>query len=193
MSRRAAPQHSFTLIEPLIVIIVILASIAIPASAAQRDKAKEAVLRLNARSIAIASQSYVADGLTTSWLTSYAQTNGTLSSKAATHVSCALEENVKQGGAAGTNAEGYRNPYSGKTAILNQTSLPTSTDARPAVWVTQQGTYRYSNFPTTTNTDTRTNLAGTVVACWNTTTNRIEIFFVKKNGQKSAACTYIKM
>ena len=61
----------------------------------------------------------------TSWQASHALTNGTLSTYALTYVSSALEENIKLGRAAGTNAVGYKNPYSGKTLVLNQAALPT--------------------------------------------------------------------
>lgn len=169
MRRGAACRDGFTLVETLIVIIVIgiLAAIAIPMYVNQRDKAKVASLKVSAHDIAISTHSYVADDLSTSWQTSHALTNGTLSIWAATYVSCALEENVKRGGAAGTNAEGYRNPYSGKKSVLNQAAIPTGANVKPAVWITQPSstTYRYASFPT--NTTTKADLAGSVVACWN--------------------------
>ncbi len=192
MRSRPARQQGFTLIELLIVIIIvgILAAIAIPVYASQRDKAKEAGLKLGARHITVSAHSYVADGLITSWQTTHALTNGTLSTWAATHASCALEENIKRGGAAGTNADGYRNPYSGKKLVLNTLTVPnTTTNTKPAVWITRStSAYRYATF--TTNLS----LAGAVVASWpNATTGNIEIFFVDKNGKKSATCTYVKM
>ena len=108
-------------------------------------------------------------------------------------MSCALEENIKRGGATGTNAEGYRNPCSGKTLILNQAALPTGANVQPVLWITKQSsaTYRYATFPTTATT--KADLAGSVVACWNTATKQIEIFSVDKNGKKSATCYYMPM
>jgi type IV pilus assembly protein PilA len=195
MRSRAAGRDGFTLIEILIVIIVvgILAAIAIPLYLNQRDKAKVASLKVSAHNVTISAHSYVADGLSPSWQATHALTNGTLSTWAATYVSNALEESIKRGGATGANAEGYRNPYSGKTLVLNQAGLPTGANVQPAVWITQPSsiTYRYTSFPT--NNTTKADLAGSVVACWNTGTSTIEIFFVDKNGTKSEACSYVKM
>jgi len=63
MQRRANGAHGFTLIELLIVIIVIaiLAAIAIPAYAAQRDKAKEAATKEGTHLIQNAVMTYAAD------------------------------------------------------------------------------------------------------------------------------------
>lgn len=190
-----ARQRGFTLIELLIVIIIvgIIAAIAIPIYVAQRDKAKQTALKLNARNVMITAHNYVADGLSTSWQATHALTNGTLSSYAATYVSSALEENIKRGGATGTNAEGYKNPCSRKTLILNQAALPTGANVQPVLWITQPSstTYRYASFPA--NATTQADLAGSVVVCWNTGTSQIEIFSVDKNGKKSATYYYLPM
>jgi len=195
MRRRPPRQGGFTLIEILIVIIVvgILAAIAIPLYVAQRDKAKATARELNARNVMITAHSHVADGLSASWQATHALTNGKLSTYAATYVSSALEENIKRGGATGTNAEGYTNPRSGKTLILNQAALPTGANTQPVLWITQPSstTYRYASFPT--NATTMADLAGSVVVCWNTATSQIEIFSVDKNGKKSATCHYLPM
>ena len=87
--------------------------------ASQVDSAKATARELNQRNVMIAVHSYVAEDLNTTWQASHALTNGTLSTYAGTYVSCALEENIKRGGATGTNAEGYTDPRSGKALILN--------------------------------------------------------------------------
>ena len=195
MGKGPARQRGFTLVEVLIVIIVIgiLAAIAIPLYVAQRDKAKGSALQLNARNVMITTHSYIADGLNTSWQATHALTNGKLSTYATTYVSCAVEENIKRGGATGTNAEGYKNPCSGKALILNQAALPTGVNVQPVMWITQPSstTYRYASFPA--NATTRADLAGSVVVCWNTATSQIEIFSVDRNGKKSAGCSYLRL
>ncbi len=81
MRESARRQRGFALVEVLIVIIVIgiIAAIAIPLYAAQRDKAKQAALKLNSHNVLITTHSYVAGGLNTSWQATHALTNGKLS------------------------------------------------------------------------------------------------------------------
>jgi len=195
MRQVTGTKDGFTLVEILIVVIIvgILAAIAIPMYTSQRDKAKEAALAENSHGVYISLHHQVAAGLNTSWQASHALTNGTLSSWAATYVSCALEENIKMGKASTTNADGYSNPYSSKRIVLNQNGVPSGASTQPAIWVTQPSStsYRFASFPT--NATTKSALAGSIVVCWNTSTSKIEIFSVDKNGKKSAACVYVPM
>jgi prepilin-type N-terminal cleavage/methylation domain-containing protein len=201
MRRTRARQQGFTLIELLIVIIVIgiLAAIALPMYLGQRDKAKEASLKVSARIVTVD----ITTCLTNPSLSkTYVRSAGTPSSNAQINAAMANLSNALEAalenGVENSNGDGITNPYSGKESVFNNASpANTAATAPPAVWITNNQSYLWSAFPTSGGnlTTAKSYLKGTVLAVWTPATNptSIQVFYVDRNGKKSPMMTAIAL
>ena len=172
----------------VIVIVGILAAIALPVYAAQRNKAKDASMKESRHVVAVETTTCFGDSaLSRTYRASVGTpTSAAYRTAAAQNVSNALES-VLENGVENSNGDGLRNPVSGKRTILNLTSASlTTATANPAVLITNATGCRYASFQTQSST-IRARLAGTTIVCWNTLTavNAVQIYHVDKSGVKS--------
>lgn len=175
-----APEGGFGLIEVLIVLVIIaiLAGIAVPLYLSQRDKAKEAALTANLRSVRIALGDYLQSDRSRTYRRS--DDGGAVAiANAALYVSNALEFGLERG-VPGDNGDGYRNPYTLKRSIVNWSSIyKNARYCPPAVFITDTSGCRWASI---NGNASRSWLRGTIMVVWNTPAGVIETFAMGGDG-----------
>lgn len=165
----------------VVAVVAILIAVAIALYMGLGDDATDAVLRQNAR--ALVTQITVIDSTDNySWTYERSADNPNDYNPNST-LSRAIEEDLESGRPPG-NAQHYKNPFSGSGTIVNWGSVLTSAPySRPAVFITNNR--RYSSAAANAH------LAGSVVANFNASSRRIEVYFHDKNGVKSTVVHYL--
>ena len=188
---RQVPRHrtgsGLPVIQLLIVVAIvgIVAAMAIPVYAA---RAKESVLRQNAKTLELEVRSYLAASLDATCVAADKTVAG-----AGTYEQRGAFEVIAQtlrGPADGISAS-YVNPLCGSHAIVSQATLPSAAGSPPpAVWITDDQHYAYAAF--TASPTTKSRLRGTLMVVFVThggRTSGIEIFYVDGAGKRSPTST----
>lgn len=190
MSRHAPPtgsQIGFAVIQTLIVaaIAAIVVAVAVPVYAA---RAKESVLRENAKTLELEVKSYLALDLDAT----YVADNETVAGAGTDDERSASEVIAQALGGPGDGISAYYvNPLGGSRAIVCQTALPsTAGGTPPAVWITDDQRYAYGAF--TASPTTKSRLRGTLMIVFISHSGRtsgIEVFYVDAAGERSPIAT----
>ena len=186
-ARSAGSQAGLAVVQTLIVFAVagIVAAMAIPAYAA---RARESVIRENAKTLELEVKSYLALDLDATYVADNEAVAG-----AKTDDGRAASEIIAQalGGPEDGISAYYVNPLCGSHAIVCQSALPsTAGGTPPAVWITNDQRYAYGAFAASPTTKSR--LRGTLMIVFITggdRTSGIEVFYVDAAGQRSPTAT----
>jgi hypothetical protein len=180
-------QEGFAVLQLFIVIAIVLlvVGMAVPVYAAMT---KQSVLLQNAQSLALEAKSSLALDLDPTYAPASAE-RGVVTTMNAQNVSLAIEAALRDGRAGGP-AGHYVNPTNGSEMIVNQKALPTGSASSPAVWMTDDVAYSYSDFAS--GAEAKAHLAGTLVVAFVVThgrTSAIDVFYVDATGVKSPEVT----
>ena len=190
MSRQApwsGSKAGFAVVQAMIVfaIAALVVAIAVPVYAA---RAKESVLRENARTLELEVKSYLALDLDAT----YVADNETVAGAGTDDKRSASEVIARAlvGPEAGLSGY-YVNPLGGSRAVVCQTALPsTAGGTPPAVWITDDPRYAYGAY--TASPTTKSRLRGTLMIVFVTRSGRtsgIEVFYVDAAGERSPTAT----
>lgn len=188
---RQAPRNGnmagFAVVQAMIVfaIAALVVAVAVPVYAA---RAKESVLRENARTLQLEVASYLALDLDAT----YVADNETVAGARADAERSASEVIARALGGSEAGLSGYYvNPFGGSRAVVCQTALPpTAGGTPPAVWITDDPRYAYAAY--TASPTTKSRLRGTLMIAFITRSGRtsgIEVFYVDAAGQRSPTAT----
>ncbi len=186
MHRRApitGSQSGFSVLQTLIAVAVaaIFATVAVPVYAA---RAKESVLKENAKTLELELKSHLMEGLDADCRTA-GDTDAM--ERASQLIAQALQDHTD-----GQWAD-YVNALDGSRAIVGQTRLPIGANGvPPAVWVTGNQQYSYSAFVASQTTER--DLAGTLMVVLinrDGRTSCIELFYVTASGERSPTATVL--
>ena len=186
-TRQTDRQTGSAVLQAMIAVAIaaLVVTLAVPAYAA---RAKESVLRENAKTLEFEVKSYLALGLEATYTS-----NDDAVADAETDAERSASEVIARalGGRGGGVSAFYANPFSGSHAVDCLSDLPTTPNRMPpAVWITDNQRYSYAAFAASPTTKSR--LSGTLMLVFVTNGGRasgIEAFYVDAEGARSPTAT----
>lgn len=187
---RIKNKKGFTLIEMIIVITILglLAAILVPSMIHIVGNARENVLQANCAGIqsfiALAAAKYDSDHLFQN-----SDDSGTGNPEDQTYLGRYLETYFEQAGY-GKNNFVIKNPYSGKTGVLNYSSYKLPEEYRRlAVVISDNSSLEYA--ASLSQAEGKTYLSGCIIIYMKNGNAQIEIYYIDKNGKKSEQVKYL--